>query len=1390
MKGIGAAEEKTQISGNTLANAMKTIGARVTQVKTDNLQPTTREMANAEKAMNAVGISIRDTHGELLPLQDDLTALAQKWGTLDSVQKSNLSYYIAGTRQVSILEGLMGSYAQSVDLTNDAINNNNQAMKDNANFTDSFTGRLNTLQTTFELFATQTLNGDWFKNGVTGLTDLLYGIKDLITNTPLLTVAMLALFASLEKVALAQNFLWINSIKTGITGLITSIGELSVAFTADAEEMGVMATATGLLTVGIESLATAAGSAIIAMATNPLTWIAVAIGGVAALTNAWQQQQQTLQTLKQTYNDYSNAIKKDDMSGLQTSVTEMKQEQSNLNNLFSSSVKEGLSSNPIDMIKSFMDKNSYDSQIQELNNLGLTYDTTTGKIKQLQSAQNELSGNDKLTQALREISNNSDVAGSSIGKLITSYINLAQQSDKSSTEQKQQTDYANQLKQQFSDLTLETDKNGNTIIKNTDALEAHAGELVSNTSDLQKYSSVTQSATQSQDNLTKSLTTATSTIKDYSKYIKDMDSNSGTLSATNVQDILKNHQELIPYLSNEKELYQQIQQAISNETQSAQNDYKQLLETSADYYNVNIRNNATMINEFKKQYGVDLSSYNTLADAKQAIQSQLHANLSKAESDYAKAQAEVNKAQAAEQALESAQAIKNTFQSVLPGVINDAVGGLTNNVYNTLKSGADKNLAKAKTDEQNALNTLNTDKSADDLKTQQALADLEKPINTSSSQIISDMASSSEGTDSTSGTKTANTKAIDAQIKALEEAKTAYNTSADNAYKVEKQQENAIIKGYQDQLSALQQKNTLQSDNNELLKDQNALIKDQQSLQNAINDKSVRVFEDGQWQWASNQTKVQQAMDTLSQAQDTLNTKQADIAEKAQENTLKAEIKTEQDKESAYQTNYQNNKNATDQNYQSQEDVLNDRKEQLQGYAVGTDNATTGIHPVSENGMELVIGNQLKDFQGGEQVLNNTDTLNFLNNNLSSSADNNSIDISQSVQTTAQNIGDAINDNKQLIQNPVTNLKTEIENEIQKFVDGSNQYSINTNKNIGDSINNSSTSVTTPMQQLITNVKTMITEFTNGTNENGKQINIQIGKGINDSTPDLTKNINDLCTNIENQFRTDLGIHSPSTVMHEIGTYMMQGLINGMNEADIESFISNKLNNTINTANITVSGNVQQWLKQAIQATGTSSSWLSDLEIIAEKESSGNPNSINLTDINAQEGHPSQGLMQMIPSTFQEYMMNGHNNINNPIDNAIAAINYIKARYGTITNVPGIKSMMSGGSYVGYEQGTDNATTGIHPVSENGMELVIGNQLKDFQGGEQVLNNTDTLNFLNRLNNINSLTPSYSLNNVPSTNNNTTSNTYNISKIELPNVTRPDTFVAQLEQIVATNYMT
>ncbi|WP_393056537.1 transglycosylase SLT domain-containing protein [Streptomyces sp. LN549] len=70
------------------------------------------------------------------------------------------------------------------------------------------------------------------------------------------------------------------------------------------------------------------------------------------------------------------------------------------------------------------------------------------------------------------------------------------------------------------------------------------------------------------------------------------------------------------------------------------------------------------------------------------------------------------------------------------------------------------------------------------------------------------------------------------------------------------------------------------------------------------------------------------------------------------------------------------------------------------------------------------------------------------------------------------------------------------------------------------------------------------------------------------------------------------------------------------------------------------------------------------------RESSGNPNAINDWDINAINGVPSIGLLQIIKPTFDAYHVGGTPHTQyDPVANITASANYAADKYGSIDNV-------------------------------------------------------------------------------------------------------------------------
>jgi SLT domain-containing protein len=313
-------------------------------------------------------------------------------------------------------------------------------------------------------------------------------------------------------------------------------------------------------------------------------------------------------------------------------------------------------------------------------------------------------------------------------------------------------------------------------------------------------------------------------------------------------------------------------------------------------------------------------------------------------------------------------------------------------------------------------------------------------------------------------------------------------------------------------------------------------------------------------------------------------------------------------------------------------------------------------------------------------------------------------------KTMGTNLSNGLLTSRTLVDNSTNKVITDNKNLFNDYSKSHITYGQSSMQNLGNAITQKSPLVATATTKVSTDNKNIMNNLSKSGLTYGTDMVNQLASGVNASSNNLTTTVKTLTDKVINQFKTGFGIHSPSVVMYKMGNYLMQGLVNGMSAKDVESFIQHWIGDITSSAGGAMSGNVTGWLSAALSVTGTPMDWMSGLLRLVQAESGGNPLSVNPQGVGNEH---ATGLLQTLPSTFASYAVKGLNNILNPVANAAAAINYIKSQYGSVYNTP----LFKGGTYVGYAQGTNNATPGLHWVGEKGPELL------NFKGGESVTPN-------------------------------------------------------------------
>lgn len=373
--------EVTQQSMSTVGTAMKSILARMTNIKSGKLElvdedGTTEKLSDVETTLANVGINLRKTMTEYNSASDVLDALASKWDTLNQAQQNAISVAFGGSRMQNQFRILMQYYDRVQKYTDVAANSDGQGEQKFDLYLEGLESKTNSLKASLESLSSSVISRDLYagfldgskavvdftektgllKGALAGLgsAGAVYGIQQLVSFATSATKEFSNLSNALKMVKAAESLgTFDTSNMTSLLNLTKGLSEsqtklvLSTTVLNDAQKVAVLMNqgmseaqaSAAVASMGLASAETTATGATVSLSSalsglmstllaNPLILIAA---GVTAVVSAFSAYKRSIEEAVDKAQEAGNAWE-DNNTSLQSNIDKITELRTALDN--------------------------------------------------------------------------------------------------------------------------------------------------------------------------------------------------------------------------------------------------------------------------------------------------------------------------------------------------------------------------------------------------------------------------------------------------------------------------------------------------------------------------------------------------------------------------------------------------------------------------------------------------------------------------------------------------------------------------------------------------------------------------------------------------------------------------------------------------------------------------------------------------------------------------------------------------------------------------------------------------------------------------------------------------------------------------------------------------
>ncbi|MGG2091235.1 phage tail tape measure protein [Bacillus sp. S13(2024)] len=247
---VGTVTEATKQSGNEVGNFVKTVLPRLNSTK-------------AQDALQAIGVAVRDSNGDLRKAVDIYGEVAKKMETMTTAQKTSTAEALSNKFHLTRMLALLQNWDNYEKMLSESINSKNSALNENQTYMQSMAAKINLLKADFQELAMaigKAFLSDSMMAFVGGLRSVTQGVIAVIDKVGVLPILFGAIGIAISRIGFGKVFApflaMIGNVRAGLQMIYTDAMRAQVGATA-------LGTGFNRLGAGMLSFFTLAKSALI-----------------------------------------------------------------------------------------------------------------------------------------------------------------------------------------------------------------------------------------------------------------------------------------------------------------------------------------------------------------------------------------------------------------------------------------------------------------------------------------------------------------------------------------------------------------------------------------------------------------------------------------------------------------------------------------------------------------------------------------------------------------------------------------------------------------------------------------------------------------------------------------------------------------------------------------------------------------------------------------------------------------------------------------------------------------------------------------------------------------------------------------------------------------------